>query len=92
MKRLLTAVLMTLYFSTIFADDMVDYLYSKKVIFQKQYTIDSAAHPIIVRLDFNSDSILNPKVAGILKSTTAQRTSILFSRAMLQFPLLTSQN
>ncbi|MFN8317231.1 MAG: hypothetical protein U0T32_12360 [Chitinophagales bacterium] len=79
MKRLLTAVLMTLYFSTIFADDMVDYLYSKKVIFQKQYTIDSAAHPIIVRLDFNSDSILNPKVAAILKSTTAERIDFVFT-------------
>ncbi len=35
MKHLLTVVLMAIYFSTIFADDMVDYLYSKKVIFQK---------------------------------------------------------
>ena len=79
MKRLLTAVLMTICFSTIFADDMVYYLYSKKVIFQKEYTIDTDAHPIIVRLDFNSDSILNPKVAALLKSTTAQRIDFVFT-------------
>lgn len=79
MKRLLTAVFFTCLFSSIFADDFVDYLYSKKVIFQKEYKIDSAAHPIIVRLDFNSDSILNPKVAAILKSTTAQRIDFVFT-------------
>lgn len=79
MKRLLTALLITFCFSTIFAHDMVDYLYSKKVVFQKEYTIDSAAHPIIVRLDFNSDSILNPKVASLLRSTTAQRIDFVFT-------------